>query len=637
MSQLSFDTILTATKSGLPPNSNRVVLPVSALSHILDQATALGLEIPHPLALALNNSRNGKKLYVGIREFTALESTIELPEHVFHTLDAQPGDKIQTTLAALPKGTSVKLRPLNAEYEDEDIKSLLESELRRNYTTLTVGEIISVQTQDQKIQFLIGELEPENAVSIVDTDLNTDIEPLNEEDAKKTMSKRAKNILNSIKLDQEITGEIEANDYMYFELGQFDRNKAIRIQKKGSEMEMYIQFGSKPREDDALVSSLSMKPESSLEIVARDFATSNDSKLVIGLRSPIKQNFSIVVSQRPIEITNGSADGKQKCENCGQHISIQSMTMHSAFCMRNNVKCPHCETVLKKNSPEVESHWHCPLCNDYTNWVSEEVIARHNSHCHTSRECTCGEVFASQFELAFHRATECPKKLTKCRFCGLSLPAGLPPTDGKDILLGLTGHEAECGGRTTECIICGKFVRIKDLGIHEMGHDQERRRQVTPNICRNENCVRKRGDNKLLLCDICFGLLWAPGHDPDGSKLSSRLERRLLNQLITGCHRPWCRNKFCATGSGTKLGMVTANETVKQTVKNLNNTQTAINLCVDEGTTRKRILAQLAYEDLNGVYDIRWCDSAAEHVGLNGNIGEVREWLIREAVRIDEQ
>lgn len=131
-------------------------------------------QLPHPLTFRLVNPQNGRVVFAGIREFSAEEGEIVLSPFLKESLgldgisasSSRPGSSqghrdgeiadggeevgngslAQITVHAkqLPKGTFVKLRPLEAGYDPEDWKSLLEQHLRANFTTLTNGEVLVV-------------------------------------------------------------------------------------------------------------------------------------------------------------------------------------------------------------------------------------------------------------------------------------------------------------------------------------------------------------------------------------------------------------------------------------------------------------------------------------------------------------
>jgi hypothetical protein len=294
------------------------------------------------------------------------------------------------------------------------------------------------------------------------------------------------------------------------------------------------------------------------------------------------------------------------------------MMLHESFCFRQNVLCRlGCGQVFKKNSPEWAQHWHCTrsTTTDVTvdgsdvdgAWGNSRASAvKHADVSHTARACpSCAGAFraASLPQLAHHRTSMCPGKLIICQFCHLLVPQGSPDDEDDDdgnrhsahdrvgdsdvgsggdasirasfLLSDLTPHEYRDGARTTECHLCGRFVRLRDMATHLRHHDYERRRRRRPRVCRNANCSSivdrggiagaggigagvaaeaggaangSGGGGTFGLCSVCFGPLYVSMYDPDGRALRRRVERRYLTQLLSGCGKAWCRNAFCKTG-----------------------------------------------------------------------------------------
>lgn len=127
-------------------------------------------QLPYPLTFRLVNPDNGRVMYAGIREFSAEEGEVVLSPFLRETLglnaeqdgskeepmmidsgddeetaNGSSGPMITVHAKQLPKGTFVKLRPLEAGYDPEDWKALLEQYLRQNYTTMTNGEVSTLR------------------------------------------------------------------------------------------------------------------------------------------------------------------------------------------------------------------------------------------------------------------------------------------------------------------------------------------------------------------------------------------------------------------------------------------------------------------------------------------------------------
>ncbi|ODV88822.1 hypothetical protein CANCADRAFT_57915 [Tortispora caseinolytica NRRL Y-17796] len=198
--------------------------------------------------------------------------------------------------------------------------------------------------------------------------------------------------------------------------------------------------------------------------------------------------------------------------------------------------------------------------------------------------------------------------------------------------MGMSGHEAECGSRTTECHVCGKNVRLRDMEMHMGWHDHTRRQGTPPIICNNINCGRiLDSDNALGVCSICFGPLYNTVLDTDGVKLRRRLERRYFIQLTRGCGKEWCRNNECMTGAGHKLAIKEATSRVKELMNEGN--KGVFYFCVDETCTRNMVIVNWLAEEHE--YDRSWCCAAVQ--AAQGREDLARQWLANNAVKLTEK
>jgi hypothetical protein len=122
-------------------------------------------------------------------------------------------------------------------------------------------------------------------------------------------------------------------------------------------------------------------------------------------------------------------------------------------------------------------------------------------------------------------------------------------------------------------------------------------------------------------------------YDPENKALRRRVERRYLQQLVTGCGRSWCKNQYCKTGrknTGVE-GTVTMKDAlpmVKPFLEGLMGETTPLHFCVDEVSQKKRTLAEMlaAERDLKGQgFGFEWCCAALEAEG--GDLDKARSWL----------
>lgn len=159
-------------------DGDKIVLPASALEQLLLQAGSSG-NLPSPLTFELRHPHTGVIIHCGVKEFSSKSSTAQLPSWILSQLSVKPGDHVLIKLVILPKGTWTRLQPLSADYRDiTDYRAALEAHLRGHYTTLTKGQILSCRYGGRAYEFQVSELKPKDAVSITDTDLEVDMEPI---------------------------------------------------------------------------------------------------------------------------------------------------------------------------------------------------------------------------------------------------------------------------------------------------------------------------------------------------------------------------------------------------------------------------------------------------------------------------
>lgn len=688
-------------------------------------------QLPHPLTFRLVNPKNGNVIHAGIREFSAEEGEIGLSSFLRQALgineeDSQQEvigesatasvdltgekvgspDKLMVHAKQLPKGTYVRLRPLEAGYNPDDWKSLLERQLRENFTTLTRGEILVVpgdrRTKEDEFRFLIDKFEPEgDGICVVDTDLEVDIEALNEEQARETLKQiiskaqkapgtaQGSSVGGTLDIWNVVEGQVLPGEYVDYDLPSWDKSQGIEFELAMSDEDDLDLFVSplasrqraRPRVDEYILgdfdserSSKRIKLQASnveligAEAIYLSVHAYSDPMDVDAAPSTQPRHYTIrakVIESSPeIDITDDheASHGidEEQCKNCLQWVPIRSMVLHENFCLRNNIVCPDCHSVFKKNSSEWQNHWHCPHDSAYGNQVRSK--SKHDAVYHTTRTCPgCSFEAHSLPALASHRTTLCPAKLILCQFCHLSVPQeGDPFNPSADQLLsGLTAHELADGSRTTNCHLCEKIVRLRDMGTHLKHHELSKKSKPLPRICRNINCGRtldgvgKNGEvgagarmgqgpgNDLGLCSICFGPLYVSMHDPEGKAMKRRIERRYISQLVTGCGKQWCANPFCKIGrvnagigkAGDAISTKDAVLMAKPLMNGIADTHEPLYFCVDEGSQKRKILAGLLAEE--GVYELEWCVAACEAAG--GDLDQARRWLRDWAPEHDEQ
>ncbi|KAM5346182.1 hypothetical protein ACJ41O_009187 [Fusarium nematophilum] len=672
-------------------------------------------QLPNPLTFRLVNPKNNNAVFAGIREFSASEGTLGLSSwltdalgiqeeeflpfsQVDDVVDRDPAhpqdgdmevDGVQVKVEArqLPKGTYVRLRPLEAGYNPDDWKPLLERQLRENFTTLSKGAMLAVKgARGEEFKLLVDKIAPEgDGICVVDTDLEVDIEALDEEQARETLRRimstqrgtsSGSSTGGEIDIWKPVDGQVLEGEYVDYILPSWNRSQPLSIE---------LTIG---RDEDAL--DLFVTPKST-----RQRAPPREATHVFGDFSPtVNGTKTLVISPTNVELEGaeqilisihgykhpeagegstatpytlraraGVQDGAQsesngvngqehspddqQCSNCLQFVPKRTMVLHESFCRRNNIVCPDCKSVFKKGSAEWEAHWHCEKDGAFGN--STFSRAKHDDVFHTQRQCPHCEFSSNSLaDLARHQTSVCPGKLILCRFCHLEVPQeGDPFNPSPEVVLsGLTAHELADGTRTTECHLCDKIVRLKDMETHLKHHELDKVSRLRPPVCRNANCGRtmfgvgsrgqvrqaasgEQASNDIGLCSICFGPLYVSMHDPEGKALRRRIERRYLGQLMTGCGKPHCGNMWCKTGrvnAALEPKPSSAREVlplVKPLLADITNMDESLYFCADETSQRSRKLAEMVAAE--GVWELEWCIAAAE--AEKGSLERMRDWL----------
>ncbi|KAF5594809.1 PRLI-interacting factor K [Fusarium pseudoanthophilum] len=715
---------------------DKILLPQSALEQLLAAARSrpstttarsdpwsystsdadTAQQLPNPLIFRLVNPKNKIAVFAGIREFSASEGTLGLSPWLTEALGIQEdecvspkevidleqdtaqesermdldGIQIKVEARQLPKGTYVRLRPLEAGYNPDDWKPLLERQLRENFTTLSKGSMLAVKgARGEEFKLLVDKVAPEgDGICVVDTDLEVDIEALDEEQARETLRRimsaqrgttDGSSTGGEIDVWKAVEGQVLEGEYVDYVLPSWNKSQPLAIELTTAEdedaLDLFVTPKSSrqralPRESVHVFGDFSPAVDGAKRIVISptNVELEGAEQITISVHGyrhpdatepPRTLQYSLrakVDLQDAKDATNGLSNGageqehspdEEQCNNCLQYVPKRTMVLHENFCRRNNIVCPKCKSVFKKGSPEWEAHWHCGKDSAFGN--STESKAKHDDIFHTERQCPhCEFSTNSMADLARHQTSVCPGKLILCRFCHLEVPQeGDPFNPSPEVVLsGLTAHELADGTRTTECHLCDKIVRLKDMETHLKHHELDKVSRLKPPICRNANCGRTmfgvgskgqvrqtastdQASNSIGLCSICFGPLYVSMHDPEGKALKRRIERRYLGQLMTGCGKSHCANPWCKTGranAGLEAKPSSAREVlplVKPLLGDVTNMDAPLWFCTDEGSQRGRKLAEMMAEE--GVWDVEWCVAAAE--AEKGSLERMRDWL----------
>ncbi|KAG5359152.1 Ubiquitin fusion degradation protein 1-like protein [Yarrowia sp. C11] len=593
--------------------SDKITLPADVLDSLIAE---FGDDLPRPLLFNLKSRDKShvNTATVGVKEFTAEPGTVGVPQVVLDNLNTNEGVTVDVSVSRdTPLATDMTLKPLD-QYQVDNYEALLEAALRANYTALTVGQNIVIRNPSdasRDLEFVVDSLSPASTVCIVDTDVNLDVlVPVGVGSEKSASEKSASADISSL--------DFSSISSLPFSSGptkaKISLEKFTHVSVSSSRAFVGVSQDTSP------FSFI----WSTLEAGSVDIPASNPfgQELYIWNEGEMKVD-NHVVEVEDAEMSDDGPPDTTKCPTCNSYIPNQSYTLHSNFCARNNTPCEHfdvCGHVFKRGDGTRETHWHCEHCDQFGN--SLESRETHVHYSHTEPEpCVCGFQTSNYTSLALHKHTECPLSLHECRFCHLRVPRDV--ASARDLISGYSGHESSCGAKTTDCHVCKKPVRLRDLLSHQKLHTLATRDKIAPELCSNTLCIRSRGNNSLELCDTCFGPLYSSVNDPTGSRLKSRVERRYVLQLTKGCGKSSCRNSYCvSSGLLAKPSMAQVMALIKEI--------SAPTFCVDEKTTKRKNFVDFQAE--NSQYSREWLSVAIEE--NKGNEQEAVKWLEYNAPKV---
>eukprot|EP01024_Parvocaulis_polyphysoides_P027087 TRINITY_DN24622_c0_g1_i3.p1 TRINITY_DN24622_c0_g1~~TRINITY_DN24622_c0_g1_i3.p1 ORF type:complete len:407 (+),score=68.53 TRINITY_DN24622_c0_g1_i3:133-1353(+) len=162
---------------GIKRRLDKLVLPASMSVELMRQ------NAPKNGTMLFEIQSGESVTHAGVLEFSAPEGVVMLPKKVVNCLWGPEGEavgqQIQVNYKYLPKGSYVQFQPTVASFQKEvgdEISNVLEQTLA-SYCTLTQGDIIHAEHNEQVYELKVLQLQPDSAVSIIDTEMEADIQP----------------------------------------------------------------------------------------------------------------------------------------------------------------------------------------------------------------------------------------------------------------------------------------------------------------------------------------------------------------------------------------------------------------------------------------------------------------------------
>ncbi|KAI8903329.1 ubiquitin fusion degradation protein UFD1-domain-containing protein [Gorgonomyces haynaldii] len=473
------------------------------------------IRLPHTILEQLN-AMNAQHPYVfriqdlacSVLEFSAPENEIHLSPQLYSVLNAETAT---IALANLEKGTKATLVPLSSDYlQVKDMRSLLEAHLRREYTTLSIGQRLEPINNKTRIPFIVKHLEPQNHVLCIQTDIEIDILPMDNLEIQEKPRW----------INHELL--IKSSGNQVFEIPHID-TEWYRIDCSSTDCEVFV--GLDPTPTHHLFASVEYG-NNRLAIPKSDLQGPTFS-VAVHARSDFTLHLTTVA---PPVLVEQKVEGVE-CSNCYSIVPQQSLTMHQLHCSRNQKGCPICKRAFKIQ--DFADHTHCDKC-DYNG--SLKAVQKHLIWKHQKHTCDCGlEIDLDQVR---EHTLVCPEVNIICRYCHLYQKRGKLSSNAQDLYLGLglTEHESECGSRTIVCQKCSKNITIKQVQQHMEYHEFQKQQQQIFKLCSNQTC---------------YAPFWSPRHDPQHQQLIQKIALQYHTQFTKGCGNR-CQNEYCFS-SGSEM------------------------------------------------------------------------------------
>lgn len=185
--QLQAVPLVQENLRGIRRSADKVLLPSSIGALLLQQGASVNgapfFQIQTP---------SGASTHGGVLSYDAAEGTIALPPKVVRSLwgpnataEACTGT-VRVNYVRLDRGSYVKFQPRHAAFQKsvgDDVRDCLEASLA-THSCLSTGDWLRVSTGEKEHDLRVLNLQPASAVSIIDTEMEAEVEPSVETEAR---------------------------------------------------------------------------------------------------------------------------------------------------------------------------------------------------------------------------------------------------------------------------------------------------------------------------------------------------------------------------------------------------------------------------------------------------------------------
>jgi len=152
-------------------SGGKIFLPPSAL------ATLSQFQTKFPMYFKLSNTSASLETHCGVLEFVSDKERVYIPRWMMSILGLVEGQVVRVEKVSLPVAKFAKFQPQSTDFLDiTNVRAVLEKFLR-GFACLTTGDMLAINYNDKIYELKVLETKPENAVTIIECDMNVDFAP----------------------------------------------------------------------------------------------------------------------------------------------------------------------------------------------------------------------------------------------------------------------------------------------------------------------------------------------------------------------------------------------------------------------------------------------------------------------------
>jgi len=466
------------------PTATSAAATAAAVSSMSESSTSSSMpasavaDIPLPIISPLC-------WYASVKDFTAPPQTVCVPASVMHALNLHDGAQLRLTTMQLPKAEHITLQPLTAAWSrlaEAQRRALLEFQLRK-HRFIAQGSILTFTYHPPwpTFQFKVIHVQPLPVVSITDTELPTEILPIDDKNMLDAAPSTDVNIASTLtpspmpstspsasssssssasplrtptnlSADESVSGRLRMDGSVTFgyEINDPNVEVSISVSSTKGDVDLYI-LQADSTDSQVSICNYTWCAQSrgnveiklsaagplfrlgAYQIMLHAYGEDGEYKLLVKERqvdSSANRGQQLGSTSSSVNTSIAPPDST-RCPNCHSFIPSKSMPLHSVQCARINSICSACGIVVKNTESD-----------------------KHRRLVHAVYTCQCGAEL-EQEPMVRHKRESCPLRLVSCSYCPLKL-----------IVAERGSHQAECGMLTSHCSICSEPITRKTIRRH---------------------------------------------------------------------------------------------------------------------------------------------------------------------------